>query len=57
MKGATTIIMFKKNLTAVRYAKILETGLILFIGSKFPDNTNSNRTMILSTEVITSNSF
>ena len=37
MKGATPLIMFKENLTAVRYAKILETGLIPFVRSKFTD--------------------
>ena len=35
MKGAAPLVMFSKNLTGVRYAKILETSLIPFIRSKF----------------------
>ena len=35
MRGATPLILFKENLTAKRYAKILETGLIPFVRSKF----------------------
>ena len=37
MKGATPLIMFTENLTAVRFAKILEAGLIPFVRSKFPN--------------------
>ena len=38
MKGATKLVMFKENLNAVNFAKILEEALIPFIKSKFPDH-------------------
>ena len=36
MKGASSLVIFSENLTAIRYGKILETALIPFIRSKFP---------------------
>ena len=38
MKGATPLVFFRENLTAIRLGKIFETGLIPFIRSKFPDS-------------------
>lgn len=38
MKRTTPLVFFKENLTAIHYAKILETGLIPFIRSKFPNH-------------------
>ena len=35
MKGILPLTLFKENLTAKRYAKILGTGMIPFIISKF----------------------
>lgn len=38
MKGASPLVMFSENLTAVCYGKILETALLPFIRAKFPHN-------------------
>lgn len=38
MKRATPLVMFKENLTAVHFGKVLEKGLILFVRSKFADH-------------------
>lgn len=35
MKGATKLVMFTENLTAVRFAKVLEPGLAPFVRAKF----------------------
>lgn len=37
MRGATPLVMFQDNLTAVRLAEILRKGLIPFVRSKFPE--------------------
>lgn len=36
MKGASPLVIFTENLTAIRYGKILESGLVPFIRAKFP---------------------
>ena len=36
MKGATKLVMFTENLTAINFGKVLETGLIPFVRDKFP---------------------
>ena len=36
MRGATPLIIFRDNLTAIRLGKIFEAGLIPFVRSKFP---------------------
>lgn len=36
MKGATPLVLFRENLTAICLGKIFETGLIPFVRSKFP---------------------
>ena len=36
MKGATKLVMFTENLTAINFGKVPETGLILFVRDKFP---------------------
>ena len=36
MKGATKLVMFTENLNAIRFAKVLEAGLIPFVRAKFP---------------------
>ena len=36
MKGATKLVMFTENLTAVHFAKVLEAGLTPFVRAKFP---------------------
>ena len=36
MRGASRVIMFTENLTAIRYATILKAGLLPFIKAKVP---------------------
>lgn len=38
MKGATKLVMFKENLTAIRFGEVLEKGLIPFVQAKFQDH-------------------
>ena len=35
MKGATKLVMFMENLTAIHFAKILKAGLIPFVRLSF----------------------
>ena len=37
MRGATRLIMFKGNMNAIRYGKIVEAGLVPFVRTIFPD--------------------
>ena len=37
MRGATRLIMFKGNMNAIRYGKIVEAGLVPFVRAIFPD--------------------
>lgn len=37
MRGATHLVMFTGNMNAVKYGRILETGLVPFIRICFPD--------------------
>ena len=37
MRGATRLIMFKGNMNAITYGKIVEAGLVLFLKAVFPD--------------------
>ena len=37
MRGATRLIMFKGNMNAIRYGKIIETGLVPFVRQFFQD--------------------
>ena len=38
MRGATHLVMFTGNMNAVKYGRILETGLVPFIRICFPDS-------------------
>ena len=37
VRGPTRIIMFTRSMNAIRYGKIVETGLVPFINTCFPD--------------------
>ena len=47
-KGATSIVIFTRILTATRYTDILEAALIPFIEEHYPEHHRSSKTMILS---------
>ena len=40
MRGATRLVMFTGNMNAVKYEQILETGLVPFIRTCFPDGAH-----------------
>ena len=37
-KGATTVVLFKANMTATRYTKIMDASLVPFIAKNLPDH-------------------
>ena len=57
MRGATHLIMFKGNMNAIRYDKIVEAGLVSFVKRVFQMVTGVNRTMTLNIVVSTLGGF